>query len=70
MPRLPIPLLVGALLSALLPCTGLAQPQASGLPDGEVKALVESLYGVPSDPSDYPEFRLYPRRLEVGRHDD
>ena len=43
MPRLPIPLLVGAMLSALIPCTGLAQHQASGLPDGEGKTLVESM---------------------------
>jgi virginiamycin B lyase len=43
MPRLPVPFVVGAMLSVLLPCTVLAQPQASGLPDGAGKALVESL---------------------------
>ena len=42
MPRLPMPFVVGVMLSALLPCTVLAQPQASGLPDGAGKALVES----------------------------
>src|SRR4029434_1574590 len=43
MPRLPMPLLVGAMLYALIPCTVLAQHQVSGLPDGEGKTLVESM---------------------------
>ena len=43
MPRLPMPLLVGAMLYALIPCTAPAQNQASGLPDGEGKTLVESM---------------------------
>ncbi|HEY5868726.1 MAG TPA: hypothetical protein VI542_24730, partial [Candidatus Tectomicrobia bacterium] len=43
MPRLPMPFVVGAMLSALIPYTVLAQNQASGLPDGAGKALVESM---------------------------
>ena len=43
MPRLLMPVFVGALLSALIPCTVLAQQQASGLPDGAGKALVERI---------------------------
>ena len=43
MPRLPMPLLVGAMLYALIPCTVPAQNRASGLPDGEGKTLVESM---------------------------